>query len=77
MIFFFSSPCVYTFGSPINNRALFPCQEPPVAMSTWDATVRASSNCIVLMSGENFAAPNHCAQGEEPSPHVFVVLFQD
>ncbi|CAB1320055.1 unnamed protein product, partial [Coregonus sp. 'balchen'] len=29
--------CVYTAGSPINNRALFPCQEPPVAMSTWQA----------------------------------------
>ncbi|KAM3938758.1 aminopeptidase O [Leptodactylus fuscus] len=56
-------PCVYTFGSPINNRALFPCQEPPVAMSTWNATVRSPSNCIVLMSGENFAAPNHHAQG--------------
>ncbi|XP_073402078.1 aminopeptidase O isoform X3 [Dendrobates tinctorius] len=56
-------PCVFTFGSPINNRALFPCQEPPVAMSTWDATVRTSSNSIVLMSGENFAAPNYCAQG--------------
>ncbi|XP_075684932.1 aminopeptidase O [Rhinoderma darwinii] len=56
-------PCVYTFGSPINNRALFPCQEPPVAMSTWDATVRTTSNCIVLMSGENVAAPNSCGQG--------------
>ncbi|MEQ2218488.1 hypothetical protein XENOCAPTIV_003910 [Xenoophorus captivus] len=35
--------CVYTAGSPINNRALFPCQEPPVAMSTWQARVRAPS----------------------------------
>ncbi|XP_040211420.1 aminopeptidase O isoform X1 [Rana temporaria] len=56
-------PCVYTFGSPINNRALFPCQEPPVAMSTWHATVRADSTFIVLMSGENFAAPTNCGQG--------------
>ncbi|XP_018413369.1 PREDICTED: aminopeptidase O [Nanorana parkeri] len=56
-------PCVYTFGSPINNRALFPCQEPPVAMSTWHATVRADSTFIVLMSGENFAAPANCEQG--------------
>uniref|UniRef100_A0A8C2ZU30 Aminopeptidase O (putative) n=1 Tax=Cyclopterus lumpus TaxID=8103 RepID=A0A8C2ZU30_CYCLU len=45
--------CVYTAGSPINNRALFPCQEPPVAMSTWQATVRAPSGCVVLMSGED------------------------
>lgn len=49
--------CVYTAGSPINNRALFPCQEPPVAMSTWQATVRAPSECVVLMSGEEQAAP--------------------
>ncbi|XP_069034312.1 aminopeptidase O [Embiotoca jacksoni] len=49
--------CVYTAGSPINNRALFPCQEPPVAMSTWQATVRASSECVVLMSGEEQAVP--------------------
>ncbi|XP_028314477.1 aminopeptidase O isoform X3 [Gouania willdenowi] len=49
--------CVYTAGSPINNRALFPCQEPPVAMSTWQATVRAPSGCVVLMSGEEEALP--------------------
>ncbi|KAJ4941893.1 hypothetical protein JOQ06_011765 [Pogonophryne albipinna] len=49
--------CVYTAGSPINNRALFPCQEPPVAMSTWQATVRAPSECVVLMSGEEEAVP--------------------
>ncbi|KAF6737057.1 Aminopeptidase O [Oryzias melastigma] len=49
--------CVYTAGSPINNRALFPCQEPPVAMSTWQATVRAPSECVVLMSGEEMAVP--------------------
>ncbi|KAM9329035.1 aminopeptidase O [Gastrophryne carolinensis] len=56
-------PCVYTFGSPINNRALFPCQEPPVAMSTWQATIRAGSKYTVLMSGENFATPTDCGQG--------------
>ncbi|XP_067376971.1 aminopeptidase O isoform X2 [Channa argus] len=49
--------CVYTAGSPINNRALFPCQEPPVAMSTWQATVRAPCECVVLMSGEEQAVP--------------------
>ncbi|XP_041854940.1 aminopeptidase O isoform X2 [Melanotaenia boesemani] len=49
--------CVYTAGSPINNRALFPCQEPPVAMSTWQATVRTPSECVVLMSGEEQVAP--------------------
>uniref|UniRef100_A0A3P9JYE7 Aminopeptidase O (putative) n=1 Tax=Oryzias latipes TaxID=8090 RepID=A0A3P9JYE7_ORYLA len=49
--------CVYTAGSPINNRALFPCQEPPVAMSTWQAAVRAPSECVDLMSGEEQAVP--------------------
>ncbi|XP_028661177.1 aminopeptidase O [Erpetoichthys calabaricus] len=55
--------CVYTAGSPINNRALFPCQEPPVAMSTWQATVQAPSECVVLLSGENTAAPSDTPQG--------------
>ncbi|XP_060787903.1 aminopeptidase O isoform X3 [Neoarius graeffei] len=49
--------CVYTMGSPINNRALFPCQEPPVAMSTWQAHVKAPCEYTVLMSGENQAVP--------------------
>ncbi|XP_029572370.1 aminopeptidase O [Salmo trutta] len=51
--------CVYTAGSPINNRALFPCQEPPVAMSTWQAQVRAPKECVVLLSGENQAQPTY------------------
>ncbi|MBN3322150.1 AMPO Aminopeptidase, partial [Atractosteus spatula] len=50
-------PCVYTMGSPINNRALFPCQEPPVAMSTWQATIEAPPECVVLLSGEEEAQP--------------------
>ncbi|NWQ70154.1 AMPO Aminopeptidase, partial [Neopipo cinnamomea] len=50
-------PCVYTMGSPINNRALFPCQEPPIALSTWQASVRAAAGFVVLMSGENSAEP--------------------
>ncbi|ERE80538.1 aminopeptidase O-like protein [Cricetulus griseus] len=56
-------PCVYTMGSPINNRALFPCQEPPVAMSTWQATVRAAASSVVLMSGENSAKPTPLREG--------------
>nr|XP_055205936.1 aminopeptidase O isoform X7 [Gorilla gorilla gorilla] len=56
-------PCVYTVGSPINNRALFPCQEPPVAMSTWQATVRAAASFVVLMSGENSAKPTQLWEG--------------
>ena len=55
-------------GSPINNRALFPCQEPPVAMSTWQATVRAAASFVVLMSGENSAKPTQLREG---TVHVF------
>ncbi|TRY86513.1 hypothetical protein DNTS_010136 [Danionella cerebrum] len=55
--------CVYTMGSPINNRALFPCQEPPVAMSKWQALVRAPCEFTVLMSGENQAFPEPAETG--------------
>eukprot|EP00079_Xenopus_tropicalis_P031154 XP_017944925.1 PREDICTED: aminopeptidase O isoform X3 [Xenopus tropicalis] len=55
--------CVYTIGSPINNRALFPCQEPPVAMSTWHATIQAACEFVVLMSGENCATPYSSCEG--------------
>ncbi|GCC24913.1 hypothetical protein chiPu_0003316 [Chiloscyllium punctatum] len=54
-----SRPCVYTSGSPINNRALFPCQEPPEAMATWQASVWAPKGSLVLMSGENCAEPKY------------------
>ncbi|XP_021235550.1 aminopeptidase O isoform X2 [Numida meleagris] len=56
-------PCVYTMGSPINNRALFPCQEPPIALSTWQASVRTSPGFVVLMSGENSAEPIQIQEG--------------
>ncbi|XP_057900003.1 aminopeptidase O isoform X3 [Melospiza georgiana] len=56
-------PCVYTMGSPINNRALFPCQEPPTALSTWQASVRTAAGFVVLMSGENSAEPVQLREG--------------
>ncbi|NWQ99408.1 AMPO Aminopeptidase, partial [Paradoxornis webbianus] len=56
-------PCVYTMGSPINNRALFPCQEPPTALSTWQASVRTAAGFVVLMSGENSAEPVQLQEG--------------
>ncbi|KAM5227433.1 aminopeptidase O isoform 3-T3 [Ctenodactylus gundi] len=66
-------PCVYTMGSPINNRALFPCQEPPVAMSTWQATVRTAASFVVLMSGENSAKPTQLQEGGS-SWHYYVTM---
>ncbi|KAM6227398.1 aminopeptidase O isoform 6-T9 [Spheniscus humboldti] len=56
-------PCVYTMGSPINNRALFPCQEPPIALSTWQASVQTAAGFVVLMSGENSAEPVQLREG--------------
>uniref|UniRef100_A0A8C3W9C6 Aminopeptidase O (putative) n=1 Tax=Catagonus wagneri TaxID=51154 RepID=A0A8C3W9C6_9CETA len=66
-------PCVYTVGSPINNRALFPCQEPPVAMSTWQATVRAAASFVVLTSGENSAKPTQLRE-DCSSWHYYVTM---
>ncbi|KAM6944299.1 aminopeptidase O [Lycodopsis pacificus] len=66
--------CVYTAGSPINNRALFPCQEPPVAMSTWQATVRAPSECVVLTSGEEPAVPIEDGDTRSLIWHCYVTM---
>ncbi|XP_054628808.1 aminopeptidase O isoform X1 [Dunckerocampus dactyliophorus] len=66
--------CVYTAGSPINNRALFPCQEPPVAMSTWQATVRAPHECVVLMSGEEQVAPTEDGDTSFSVWHYYVTM---
>ncbi|XP_068560415.1 LOW QUALITY PROTEIN: aminopeptidase O [Cebidichthys violaceus] len=66
--------CVYTAGSPINNRALFPCQEPPVAMSTWQATVRAPSECVVLMSGEEPTVPIEDGDTRSLIWHYYVTM---
>ncbi|GFY51137.1 aminopeptidase O [Trichonephila inaurata madagascariensis] len=46
------NPTVFTYGAFINNRALFPCQEPPVAMATWEAVVTVTDSNVVLMSGD-------------------------
>ncbi|XP_030851550.1 aminopeptidase O isoform X2 [Strongylocentrotus purpuratus] len=45
-------PCVFTQGAWINNRSLFPCQEPPGAMATWQAIIHAPEEIMVVMSGD-------------------------
>ena len=35
--------CVFTPAANINNRSLFPCQEPPIAMATWQCVVTSKS----------------------------------
>ena len=39
------SVCVYTAAAAVNNRGLFPCQDVPGSMSTWDFTM-----CLPLQS---------------------------
>uniref|UniRef100_A0A6I8N9I8 Peptidase M1 leukotriene A4 hydrolase/aminopeptidase C-terminal domain-containing protein n=1 Tax=Ornithorhynchus anatinus TaxID=9258 RepID=A0A6I8N9I8_ORNAN len=56
-------PCVYTAGSPVNNRALFPCQDAPEALSTWGVTVHADAGLTVLTSGESEARPGPARGG--------------
>lgn len=32
-----------------------PCQEPPIAMSTWQAAIHVPKGCMVVMSGNPIA----------------------
>ncbi|XP_071847547.1 aminopeptidase O-like [Apostichopus japonicus] len=47
--------CVFSQGAWINNRSLFPCQEPPGAMATWQAFIQTPKEYVVLMSGDEKA----------------------
>lgn len=46
-----NSAC-FTPGAYLNNRTMMPCQEPPVAVATWQATVKVPRGFSVLSSGE-------------------------
>ena len=35
-----------------------PCQEPPIAMSTWQAAIHVRKGCTVLMSGNQLPVQN-------------------
>ena len=35
-----------------------PCQEPPIAMSTWQAAIHVPKGCRVLMSGNELPVQN-------------------
>ena len=47
-----SRECVFTHGHWINNRSLFPSQDVPVAMATWQAVIHVPEGLVVLMSGD-------------------------
>ena len=48
-------PCVFTAASNINNRGLFPCQEPPIAMADWRCVIEAEPGLTVLCTGDEDA----------------------
>ena len=53
-----------------------PCQEPPVAMSTWQASIHVPKDCVVLMSGNPVGeevASRHERQGNEQENSVLTV----
>ncbi|XP_072019031.1 aminopeptidase O-like [Amphiura filiformis] len=56
--------CVFTQGAWINNRSLFPCQEPPGAMATWQATIHAPAGWVALMSGDQEAQTTQQQNGD-------------
>ena len=65
LILFSPRDCVFTQGAWINNRSLFPCQEPPGAMATWQATIHAPSGWVALMSGDQEAQITQQQNGKE------------
>ncbi|XP_062611661.1 aminopeptidase O-like [Saccostrea cucullata] len=45
--------CVYTHGHWINNRSLFPSQDVPEALATWQAFIYVPQGMTVIMSGDH------------------------
>ncbi|XP_056017768.1 aminopeptidase O-like [Ostrea edulis] len=45
--------CVYTHGHWINNRSLFPSQDVPEALATWQAYITVPQGLTVIMSGDH------------------------
>jgi len=55
--------CAFTPASPVNNRALFPCQEPPTAMATWQAEIIVPEGFQVFCTGDEEGCPEPCQEG--------------
>ena len=55
---------MYSPGAYINNRSLMPCQEPPLAMSTWQASIHVPEGCVVLMSGNELVGITAAKDGQ-------------
>ena len=37
-------PAVFTPAAAVNNRSLFPCQEPPIALASWQSILKVDQN---------------------------------
>ena len=48
--------CVFTAAAAVNNRSLFPCQEPPTAMASWQCLIQATiPDVSILCTGDKNA----------------------
>lgn len=54
---------MFTHGHWINNRSLFPSQDVPVAMATWQATIHVPQETVALMSGDEEPTINREEKG--------------
>ena len=53
-----------------------PCQEPPVAMSTWQASIHVPEGCVVLMSGNELVGITAAKDGQGKGiDHYTLTLF--
>jgi len=64
--------CAYTPASPVNNRALFPCQEPPTAMATYQVEiVLADEEWQVFCTGDEEGVMARTGTGREVSWYFY------
>ena len=65
------NPCAFTPGAYINNRSMMPCQEPPVAMSTWSASINVPKDFVVLSSGDKVECRQKYINSEDTNTYCF------
>ncbi|XP_060556016.1 aminopeptidase O-like [Ruditapes philippinarum] len=64
-------PCVYTHGHWINNRSLFPSQDVPGALSTWQAYINVPEGMTVLMSGDTNPEIIDSSSGTDMTTYIY------
>lgn len=55
---------MYTHGHWVNNRSLFPSQDVPEALATWQAYITVQQGLTVIMSGDQEPQCRRCGDGE-------------